>query len=158
MAKIYQEFGCHVSIIDYNNSNYTPPSDCRLAIDLHGQLEKWDTLLPKTCHRILHATGPHWLLSNHSEFTRLAAIRDRRGVVLLPQRQSAPSHSASYADQIVVLGNDYTMDSFQFANKPITRIPLSSAYKFSYPKERNISLTKKNFLWLGSLGMSVTLN
>jgi len=153
MAKIYQELGYHVNIIDYNDKHYKPSSDCHLAIDLHGQLEKWDTLLPKACQRILHATGPHWLLSNHAELSRLAAIRDRKGVVLLPQRQTTPSHSASYADHIVVLGNEYTMGSFQFTNKPITRIPLSSAYEFNYPKERNVSLTKKNFLWLGSLGM-----
>jgi glycosyltransferase involved in cell wall biosynthesis len=153
MATAYQELGYRVEVIDHDQNNYRPPSDCCVAIDLHGQLEGWNALLPTTCHRVLHATGPHWLLWNYSELSRLLALRDRKGAALLPQRQVAPSRSASLADQIVVLGNNYTMESFQFASKPITRIPLSSAYEFPYPQERNFSLAKKNFLWVGSYGM-----
>ncbi|MFZ4115971.1 MAG: glycosyltransferase [Chthoniobacterales bacterium] len=153
MATAYQELGYCVDVINYDQHDYHPSLDYSVAIDLHGQLEGWNAFLPKKCHRILHATGPHWLLWNYSELKRLSALRDRKGAVLLPQRQVAPSHSASLADQIVVLGNDYTAGSFQFADKPLTRVPLSSAYEFSYPQERDFSLAKKNFLWVGSYGM-----
>ena len=153
MASSYQELGYHVEIVDYDDNTYIPPSDCCVAIDLHGQLERWNSFLPETCQRILHATGPHWLLWNDSELRRLLAIQDRKGVALFPQRQVAPSHSAALADQIVVLGNNYTMQSFQFANKPITRVPLSSAYEFDYPQERDVFVAKKHFLWVGSYGM-----
>ena len=153
MAEAYQNLGYTVEIVDYNNNDYVPPSDCCVAIDLHGQLERWDSLLPKNCRRVLHATGAHWLLANQSELSRLAAIRDRKGVVLYPQRQVDPSRSAAFADEIVVLGNEYTMQSFSFAKKPITRIPLSSAYEFAWPDGRDFSQAKKNFLWLGSYGM-----
>lgn len=153
IAQTYQELGYQVDIIDHDDPNDIPPADYCVAIDLHGQLEGWNTWLPKSCHRLLHATGAHWLVSNHGELERLAAIRDRKGVALLPQRQVPPSRSAAFADQIVVVGNEYTMDTFHFAKKPITRIPLSSAYEFPYPEQRDISLAKKNFLWLGSCGM-----
>ncbi|HLB33381.1 MAG TPA: glycosyltransferase [Chthoniobacterales bacterium] len=190
MAEAYQELGYTVEIVDYNNNDYLPPRDCHVAIDLHGQLERWNAFLPENCHRILHATGAHWLLANQSELMRLAAIRDRRGVVLFPRRQVEPSRSAALADHIVVLGNDYTIDSFnptfaigdgdlsqytrsqinqptayslqptasirpigRIVTKPITRIPISSAYEFAWPEERDFSLAKKKFLWIGSYGM-----
>lgn len=153
MAETYRDLGYSVEVVDHNNDDYVPPKDCCVAIDLHGQLERWNPFLSKTCIRILHATGAHWLTANQAELERLIAIRERRGSVLLPRRQAASSRSAALADHIVVLGNEYTMDSFAFAKKPITRIPISSAYEFAWPKERDFSEAKKNFLWVGSYGM-----
>lgn len=153
MAEAYRDLGYRVEVVDYNNDDYTPPKDCCIAIDLHGQVERWSSFLPKKCRRVLHATGAHWLTANQAELRRLTALRDRRGVVLMPRRQVTPSRSAALVDEIVVLGNDYTMESFSFSRKPITRIPISSAYEFAWPKERDFSEAKKNFLWLGSYGM-----
>lgn len=153
MAEAYQGFGYIVEIVDHENNDYLPPSDCCVAIDLHGQLERWNNYLPKECLRVLHATGAHWLLANQAELARLASIRDRKGAALFPRRQVAPSRSAALVDQIIVLGNKYTMESFDFAKKPITRISLSSAYEFSWPEGRDFSQAKKKFLWLGSYGM-----
>jgi glycosyltransferase involved in cell wall biosynthesis len=153
MARIYQELGFTVEIVDYNNETYLPPKECCIVIDLHGQLERWNTVLSQQCYRVLHATGAHWLQANQAELTRLAAIRDRNGVVLLPQRQVIPSNSATLANHITLLGNEYTMKSFEFAGKPIARIPISSAYEFPWPEGRDFSKAKKNFLWVGSFGM-----
>ena len=71
----------------------------------------------------------------------------------MPRRQSAPSNSAALANEIVVLGNEYTMKSFSFSKKPIIRIPISSAYECAWPEERNFLQAKKKFLWVGSYGM-----
>jgi len=49
---------------------------------------------------------------------RLQALRDRRGIVLLPRRQALPHHATNFANQIVVLGNDFTAKSFNFSGKP----------------------------------------
>lgn len=153
MAHTYQELGYAVEIIDYKNNKYRPPRDTVVAIDLHAQLERWRKILPKKCLKILHATGAYWKSANQAEQIRLAAIKDRRGIFLASQRQSSPSRSAELADKIIVLGNEYTKQTFRFANKPIIRIPISSAFEFPWPEERNFSLAKKKFLWLGSYGM-----
>lgn len=153
MAEAYQQLGFSVDVIDYDHSSYIPPKDCVVAIDIHGQLEKWNSFLPQGCKRILHATGPHWLTYNRSEIERLAAIIQRRGVSLMPYRQVNPARSIEYADNVTVLGNEYTINSFAFAKKPITRIPISSAYEFALPKGRNIEIARKKFLWVGSFGM-----
>src|SRR5262249_50348671 len=132
--------GFTVEVVDYNNNEYVPPKNCRIAIDIHSNLERWESMLPDNCIRVLHGTGAHWLLANTSELERLKALQDRRGIALQPRRQVKPSRSVEVADHITVLGNKYTIDSFRFANKPITRVPISSAYEFAWPPDRDIEL------------------
>jgi len=153
MARAFQEQGFWVEVCDWDNTEYNPPSDCRIAIDIHGNLERWDKVLPKACLRVLHATGPHWLSYNRGELDRIASIRDRRGVVLTPWRQVTPSKGVEVADKATVLGNEYTIETFAFAGKPFTRIPISSAYELPWPERRDIAEAKKRFLWVGSFGM-----
>lgn len=153
MARAFQEQGFRVEICDWDNTEYQPPSDCRVAIDIHGNMERWDKALPAGCLRVLHATGPHWLSYNRGELERIAAIRDRRGVALTPWRQVSASKAVEIADRATVLGNEYTIETFAFAAKPFTRIPISSAYELSWPEKRNIAEAKKRFLWVGSFGM-----
>jgi len=153
MARAFQELGFVVEICDWDNAEYQPPEDCRVAIDIHDNLERWHKALPAGCVRILHATGPHWLSYNRGELERIAAIRDRRGVALKPWRQVSPSKAVEFADRATVLGNEYTMETFAFAGKPFSRIPISSAYVLPWPEKRNIGEAKRKFLWVGSFGM-----
>lgn len=152
MAETYRQLGYTVEVIEYHNLTYVPPSDCCAVIDILGQFERWNSYLPKRCKRVFHATGAHWIVANQAELTRLAAIRDRKGVVLTPRRHIHPADNGG-EDYIVVLGNEYTMNTFSFLKKPIVRIPISSAYEFAWPQHRNFSEAKKNFLWVASYGM-----
>jgi glycosyltransferase involved in cell wall biosynthesis len=153
IARAFQEQGFRVDICDWDNREYQPPKDCRIAIDIHANLERWDKGLPASCLRILHATGPHWLSYNKGELDRIAAIRDRKGVALTPWRQVPPSKAIDIADRATILGNQYTMETFSFSGKQFTRIPISSAYELDWPVKRNIDEAKKRFLWVGSFGM-----
>ena len=153
MAEAYRDLGFRVEVIDCDNTKYVPPRDCRIAIDIHGNLERWHESLPSSCTRVLHATGSHWLLWNQSELSRLERVRDCKGRALLPRRQVEPTRSAEIADHIVVLGNSYTIDSFSFTAAPCARVPISSAYEFPWPEKRDFDKARKKFLWLGSYGM-----
>jgi glycosyltransferase involved in cell wall biosynthesis len=57
------------------------------------------------------------------------------------------------ADHVVVLGNEFTRQTFLFGGKPVTRVPISSAYEFPWPERRDFELARKRFLWVGSYGM-----
>lgn len=153
MAECWQELGFRVEVCDHNNTFYKPPSDCLIAIDIHGNLERWAPDLTDRCIKILHATGPHWLQWNQAELAGLASIRDRKGVALKPRRQLDPSRAAEVADHVVVLGNDYTAESFSFCGKPVTRVPISSAYEFEWPAGRDFEQAKRCFFWVASYGM-----
>jgi glycosyltransferase involved in cell wall biosynthesis len=151
MAQAFLDLGFRVEVCDYDDESYRLPQDCRLAIDIHGNLERWE--LPAGCKRILHATGPHWLFWNHAELSRMLGIQSRHGVALKPQRHVKPSRGVEVADEVVVLGNEFTRGTFLFGGKPVTRVPISSAYEFAWLEGRDFERAKKKFLWVGSYGM-----
>lgn len=153
MAEAWRDQGFRVEVCDHDDKTFKPPADCRVAIDIHGNLERWGRDLPHGCIKILHATGPHWLESNQAELAGLASIRDRKGIALRPRRQVEPSRGVEAADHVVVLGNEYTADSFAFGGKPVTRVPISSAYEFEWPEHRDFEQAKRNFFWVASYGM-----
>jgi glycosyltransferase involved in cell wall biosynthesis len=153
MTESWRNLGFRVEIISHDNSEYRPPNDCRIAIDIHRNMERWDCDLPDSCLKILHATGPHWLMWNQAELARLVAVRDRTGIALMPRRQVLPSRGVEVADHVVVLGNDFTLETFLFGGKPVTRVPISSAYELPWPEERNFDYARRRFLWVGSYGM-----
>jgi len=151
MAETFKNLGFRVEVVESRNRDYVPPSDCQIALDIHGNLERWD--LPVGCGRILHATGAHWLFWNHAELSRLHGVRDRRGVALRPRRHVEPSRAVEVADAVVVLGNEFTRGTFLFGGKPVIRVPISSAYEFPWPSSRDFEQARRKFLWVGSYGM-----
>jgi hypothetical protein len=153
MAEAWQDLGFRVEVCDHNDLYYRPPADCLVAIDIHANLERWAPNLPAACKRILHATGSHWLHWNRAELSRLESVRDRKGAALLPRRQVSPTCSIEVADVVLVLGNDYTAESFAFGRKPVVRVPISSAYEFAWPEKRDFQRAKHKFMWVGSYGM-----
>jgi len=153
MAEAFRDLGLRVEVIDWDNPMYVPPADCSIVIDIHGNLERWHGSLPSNCRRILHGTGPHWLFWNHAELSRLQSVQARKGTALKPRRQVEPSRGVEVADEVVVLGNEFTRHTFLFGGKPVTRVPISSAYEFSWPTARDFEQARKRFLWVGSYGM-----
>lgn len=153
MAESWRNLGFRVEIVDWGNRSYVPPADCRVAIDIDRNLERWALSLAPNCCKIFHATGPKWIDVNIAELQRLQAIRERKGITLRPRRQVEFCRSAEIADQIVVLGNDYTAATFAPEKKPVTRIPISSAYEFPWPEQRDFASAKNRFLWICSYGM-----
>jgi hypothetical protein len=151
MAQAFLDLGFRVEVCNYDDESYRPPQDCKVAVDIHGNLERWE--LPEGCPRILHATGPHWLFWNHAELSRMLSIQQRHGVALKPQRHVKPSRGVEVADAVVVLGNEFTRGTFLFGGKPVMRVPISSAYEFAWPEGRDFEKAKKKFLWVGSYGM-----
>jgi len=151
MAQAFLDLGFRVEVCDYDDKSYRPPEDCKVAVDLHSNLERWE--LPQDCKKILHATGAHWLFMNHAELSRLISLRQRHGVALKPQRHVEPSRALELVDEVVVLGNEFTRETFLFGRKPVTRVPISSAYEFAWPEGRDFERAKKKFLWVGSYGM-----
>ena len=151
MVESFIDLGFRVEVCDWDNKVYQPPCDTRVAIDIHSNLERWK--LPKDCIKVLHATGAHWSFQNNAELMRLEGVKKRRRAALIPRRAAASSRGAELADFVVVLGNEFTEETFRFSGKPITRIPISSAYEFPFPENRDYEKARKKFLWIGSYGM-----
>jgi glycosyltransferase involved in cell wall biosynthesis len=153
MAEAWRTEGFAVEVVDRRDRDYRPPPDTSVVIDLGVNVGRWAEELPRDCVKILHATGAHWRTQNEAELRRLRNLWERRGFELQPRRQNIESRGIESADLATVLGNDFTMESFRFAGKKLHRIPISSAYEFSWLTDRDFDAARRRFLWMGSYGM-----
>ncbi len=153
MAKTLLEMGYRVDVVDWQNKSFIPKKKYDVVIDIHDSLPRLTPYLPSSCKKIFHITGSHWLFCVPAEYKRLAALKERRGVVLLPRRVVPPDFNAEYMDAGTVLGNSFTQDTFTYANKPLYHVPISTTATFPYPESKDFENAKKNFLWFGGSGM-----
>ena len=64
-----------------------------------------------------------------------------------------PNWAIECADYATVLGNDFTIDTYRYAKKPIYRIPISTCGQYPWNENKDFEAVKKNYLWIGSSGL-----
>ena len=153
IARTFLDRGYAVDVIDYKNQYFRPNRRYVCCIDIHRNLERLSLLLSPECIKILHITGTHWLFQNQAEYTRLLALQQRRGVALVPRRIAPAIAGIEHADYATILGNQFTMETFRYAGKPLYRIPLSTTVQYPWPEEKDFETCRSRFLWLGSRGL-----
>jgi glycosyltransferase involved in cell wall biosynthesis len=153
MAKTFQELGYCVDVIDYRNQSFQPEKDYSVVVDLGHNLERFAPLACKDCLKISHADTAHLLFHNAAEATRLLALQQRRGVTLLPRRFEPPHRGIEHADCITTSGNEFTIGTYRYANKPIYPLPVPVAAQFPWPEDKDWNACRNRFLWLSSFGM-----
>ncbi len=152
IADILLERGFDVDIIDWTDTTFLPKKAYAAIIDVNHNLERLSPYLPKKCVRIFYITGAHWAYQNGAEMKRLEELKERRGVMLAARRQVAPSRNIEYADYATSLGNSFAKETYAFAGKPITQIPLLSTVTFPSPEHKSFDRIRKNFVWIGGGG------
>lgn len=152
IAKILLKNSYNVDVIEWTNLSFIPRKEYKIFIDIHQNLERLHSYLPKTCVKIHYITGASPEYQNQAEQTRLNDFTQRHGVVLKPRRQISPSKNIEYADYVTSLGNSFAKDTYAYAHKEITQIPLLSTVSLSSPENKNFELIKKNFVWIGGGG------
>ena len=153
IAEIFLERGYAVDVVDFNNQSFLPKEKYDFCIDVFDKLNLFSSYLTEDCVKIFHATGAHWLHNNIAEYDRLFDIKKRRNIVLTPQRIFQPSHNIEIANFVTVLGNDFTANTYKYANKNIYSIPISTTHLYPSPKNKNFDSVRKNFIWMGGVGM-----
>jgi hypothetical protein len=152
IAEILLERGFIVDVIDWTDTKFKPKKKYDIIIDIHQNLERLAPCLPKTCIKIFYSTGAHWRYHNAAELKRLEELRQRRGCALKPRRNISPANNIEYADYITSLGNSFAKDTYAYAKKSITQIPLLSTVAFPSPEFKNFKGVRKNFVWIGGGG------
>jgi glycosyltransferase involved in cell wall biosynthesis len=64
-----------------------------------------------------------------------------------------PNWGIEHADYATVLGNEFTLNTYRYANKPMFRVPISTPVVYPWPAEKDFETCRKQFLWFGSSGM-----
>jgi len=153
IARTFLELGYCVDVISFFNDVFIPKKDYAFFIDTRHNLERLTPFLNKDCVKILHIDTAHILFHDTAECNRLLALQQRRGVTLKPRRFEMPNLAIEHADCGTILGNEFTMSTFRYANKPLYPIPISTPVLYPWPEKKDFEACRKRFLWFSSGGM-----
>lgn len=153
MAKTFLDFGYNVDVIWFYNDVFLPKKDYTFFIETRWNLQRCVPFLNKDCVKIFHSDTAHILFHNAAEANRLLNLQQRRGITLSPKRFEQPNQAIEYADCATVLGNEFTLNTFKYANKPLYRVPISAPRLYPFPEDKDFTACRKNFLWFGSGGL-----
>ena len=71
----------------------------------------------------------------------------------MPTRRSLqPNMAIEHADYATVLGNEFTISTYQYGNKPLYRVPISAPVQYPWPENKDFDASRRHFLWFGSGG------
>jgi glycosyltransferase involved in cell wall biosynthesis len=152
IVNTFLELGFAVDAVDYVNRFFEPQKEYSVFV---GVLASFGRIAPKLnddCIKILHIVYAHWLYHNSAQLLRLRQLQTRRGIALMPYRLQEPHLGIEYADAATTLGNDFTISTYQYAGKPIFRVPISTTQTFEWTENKDFDKSRKTFLWFNSFG------
>jgi glycosyltransferase involved in cell wall biosynthesis len=153
IADAFLAEGYSVDVISYTNQGFTPRKQYDFAVDVRWNLERLAPVLGPGCIKIMHIDIAHVLFHNEAEARRLLELQRRRGVTLMPRRHERPNFCIESADCATMLGNEFTYSTYQYAKKPIFRVPITAPVLAPSQRERNYDECRSTFLWLGTYGL-----
>ncbi len=153
IAQTFLDLGYCVDVIRWNNNTFIPQKDYSVFIDARMNLERIGPLLQKDCLKIMYIETAHWLFHNTAQYGRLLALQQRKGVTVAPQKIINPNWGIEHADYATVLGNQFAIDTYKYANKPFYRVPVISPIVCPWPEKKDFEACRKRFLWFGSGGL-----
>jgi glycosyltransferase involved in cell wall biosynthesis len=153
IARTFLDLGYCVDVINWTNQAFIPQKHYAFFIDCRWNLQRLAPLLNKDCVKIMHIDTAHMLFHNAAEARRLLALQERKGVTLRPRRFEVPNLAIEHADCATIMGNEFTINTFRFANTPIYRIPILTPILYPWSEEKDFEACRKRFLWFGSGGM-----
>jgi glycosyltransferase involved in cell wall biosynthesis len=158
MARAWREAGYAVDAIHWTNTGFEPDGPYDVLIDPRLNLERLGPRMGPECLKVLHAETAHHGFHNPAQEARRAALRERREVELPPERMLEVNRALEHADAITLVGNRFTAgtyapDGSARPGKPIFRVPLSNAFQYPFPEDRDLESARRRFVWFGSGGL-----
>ncbi len=153
IAQTFLDLGMGVDVVDWHDESFVPSKDYRILVDIGTNMPRLAPLMKSGCVKLMHATAKHWQFQNAAELKRLNDVAQRRGVALVPRRMAPAGCGLELCDLCTVLGDEATLATFRYANKPLFPIPLSPAAEFPWDETKDFARARRRFLWLGSGGL-----
>lgn len=153
MAHTFLERGYRVDVISFQNNVFVPKKDYAFLVDSRRNLQRLSPLLNKDCVKVMHINAAHVLFHDAAQLRRLLALQQRRGVTLRWQKFEVPYWGIEHADYATILGNQFTMSTYRYANKPLYRVPITSPVLYDFPANKDFDRVRNNFVWFGSGGL-----
>lgn len=152
IANIFLELGYQVDVISKLRSNFIPSKKYTFYVNLRTNFKKISKYLNNDCIKIVHLDVSHWLFNNSSALSRTLDLQKRRGVALASHRHIKENYAIEHCDYATMLGNNFTISTYEYANKQIYRTNLPTCLIYDWPINKDFEKCRKNFLWFGSSG------
>lgn len=152
MATAFLEMGYAVDVISYLDQQFVPRKEYSLFLAARTNFERIATLLNPDCIKIAHLDTAHWLYNNTAVLQRALNVQQSHGVSLQSFKFIEFNWAIEQADYATVLGNQFTVDTYAYANKPVCRVPISSCGSYAWDEGKDFGQCRENFLWFGSQG------
>lgn len=152
IARLFLHRDYALDIISYRNTIFAPKHTYDAFVSARTNLQQIAERLNPGCVTVAHLDTAHWIENNRAAYGRLKDLKERRGIVLNDPKLVEQSWAIEHADVATVLGNEYTIETYRYAQKPIYRIPISSPAVYDWPESKSFSECRSNFVWFGSAG------
>lgn len=149
IAQTFVGLGYSVDAVSRLSNTFVPQKDYSFFTGVRWGVHKVAPLLNKDCVKILLVDGAHWVFNNSAQLGRIRALQERRGISLIPI-PVRPNLAIEYADCATVLGNEFTLSTYRYANKPMYLVPISSPAVYPWPGDKDFEACRRRFLWFGS--------
>ncbi len=153
MAQTFVDLGYDVDVIHCENQKFVPWKPYDVVVDTRMNLQRLQPYLPSSCVKILHCDTAEIVYQNWAEMSRMLAFQRRRGITVPPNRLETPHLGVEYADYLTTCGNEFTVNTYTYADKPIFRLPMVVQKMWSWPQNKDFDVSRHRFLWFGSRGM-----
>ena len=153
MVQTFLDMGYTVDVISWKNTQFIPQKEYSVFVDVRHNMERLSPLLDKACVKIQHIDTAHMLFHQAGEASALLALQQRRGMTLRGGRTEMPNLGIEHAHAATILGNRFTIETFRYANKPLYPLPVTPAFLYPSPGEKDFARCAKRFLWLGTAGL-----
>jgi glycosyltransferase involved in cell wall biosynthesis len=153
IAKTFLELGYAVDVIHWWDSRFKPKKDYSIFVGARKNFQEIAERLNQDCLKIVHLDTAHWLFNGAAEYSRCLEVQKRKGVALKSFRGVAPNWAIESADCATILGNDFTVGTYAYAQKPIYRLPVPAITTYSWQENKNFEKCRNRFLWFGGIGL-----
>ncbi|MGQ0603212.1 MAG: glycosyltransferase [Anaerolineales bacterium] len=153
IAQTFLDLGYSVDAISYRNPDFEPQKEYAVFVSARTHLHRLAPRLNTACVKIAHLDTCHWVFNNHAAYQRLLALRDRRGVSVNSLRIIEPNWALEAADAGIVLGNDFTLNTYRYARKPLYRLSVPTVHVYPWSDDKDFEVARRRFLWFGSHGL-----
>ncbi len=152
IAKTFLDLGYAVDVIDYENSAFIPEKNYEFFVSFRTNFERIAKRLNNDCIKIVHLDTSHWLFNNSATFRRGLNLQQRKGVTLKGLRIIETNMAIEYADYATITGNQFSINTYGYINKPLFHVPYPTCAVYPLPDEKDFDSCRKSFLWFGSSG------
>lgn len=155
IAQTFLDLGYSVDVIDYRNTSYISQEHFSFFVGARTNFARIARRLNNDCIKIVHLDTAHWVFNNHATYKRSLDLQRRKQITMpvLSHRIIEPNFAIEHADYATLLGNRFTISTYEYAQKPIYLIPISTCVTYDSPEKKDVEKCRNNFLWFGSNGM-----